>query len=100
MPALEEEVRNARTARQFGGQQFTRTTNDEQEGYSMKNAYTRPELVVYGRIEQLTQGSGGSKWDLTITFNGQAISGIGIGGPGSNGGSCSEAFCTTVNYTS
>jgi hypothetical protein len=66
----------------------------------MKSAYTRPELVEYGRIEQLTQGSGGSKWDLTITFNGQAISGIGIGAPGGNGGSCSSPVCVTVNYTS
>jgi hypothetical protein len=33
----------------------------------MKRPYRPPELVEYGRIDQLTQGSGGNKPDFIFT---------------------------------
>jgi hypothetical protein len=69
----------------------------------MKRAYAPPELVVYGRIEELTLGSGGSKWDITLNFNAHAI-GVTIGAPGPNGtdsgDACNKYGCVTVNHAS
>jgi hypothetical protein len=69
----------------------------------MKRAYAPPELVVYGRIEELTLGSGGNKWDITLNFNAQAI-GVTIGAPGPNGTNtgdvCTRSACLTVNQAS
>ncbi len=38
----------------------------------MKQAYTRPALIAYGRIDQLTRGSSGSKPDYDYV-DGQLI---------------------------
>jgi hypothetical protein len=34
----------------------------------MKRQYSRPELVTYGKLSELTMGSGGTKPDLSPPF--------------------------------
>lgn len=38
----------------------------------MKQAYTRPTLIEYGSVAELTLGSGGTKPDYQVT-NGQLV---------------------------
>ena len=40
----------------------------------MKRVYTRPELINYGRMAQLTQGGHGQQLDLILDQNYRVIS--------------------------
>lgn len=39
----------------------------------MKETYRPPELIEYGRIDEVTLGAWGSRLDMTISFNPLAI---------------------------
>jgi hypothetical protein len=61
----------------------------------MKKSYTRPQLVEFGTIDQITLGATGSKPDAIVTVNPPSIS------PNPNNPSCNNnvasGYCYTIN---